>query len=627
MDPDETVKIMVPGQVVLDRFKLVRRIGRGGMGIVWLAQDQTLSLEVALKFLPEAVRSDPAALDDLKSEARKSIRLAHPNIVRIHDFIEAPEAAGISMEFVDGATLAQLRVEQKDKVFETADLAGWLVQLCDSLNYAHHDAKLVHRDLKPGNLMVAKDGRLKVADFGISRSLSDTINRVTKENVVAGTLAYMGPQQLYGEKPDPRDDIYSIGATLFDLLTGKPPFYSGDITAQIESKRPPTVTERRREFDTPNAPVPPEWETTISACLDKDPAKRPQTVSDLAARLKLPTSSVAFIPGSTTAGSGGPMNYRQRLLTAFLCLILIAFLVDRLIIPSSDPTQQTADSSTAQEATPTLEQETGRGPVEFLADRDRMTLPALPGQAPAAHYTNSIGMTLLPLRNLYCSLWETRARDYQSFMEDSDYEPHPGKTRIMTEDGWSLDPVRGWNNPGFEQAPDHPVCCVSAIDALKFCDWLTEKEQTAGLLKENQYYRLPFGDEWADCAGPHDWPWEPELKPQGNFAGAEAAAMPGWQADRTVLRELNDGHPRTAPVGLFQPSAKGLFDLGGNVWEWCLEASPVLQTHLRGGSWDTNTDEYFLVENRVSLPNDMRNATIGFRIVLVESGEPVATRE
>ena len=150
---------------------------------------------------------------------------------------------------VDGETLSNLRAEKEQKVFEPVELAGWIAQLCDALHYAHNHAKVIHRDLKPANLMVNKRGDLKVADFGIARSLVDSASRLTAEEGRSGTLVYMSPQQLSGDRGTHLDDIYSLGATIYELLTSKPPFYSGNIDRQICERVAPSMTERRKEFN------------------------------------------------------------------------------------------------------------------------------------------------------------------------------------------------------------------------------------------------------------------------------------------------------------------------------------------------------------------------------------------
>jgi serine/threonine protein kinase len=195
----------------------------------------------------------------------------------------------ISMEYVDGETLSNLRAEKEQKVFEPPEIADWIGQLCDALDYAHNRAKVVHCDLKPSNLMVNKRGDLKITDFGIARSLADSVTRLTSEQGRCGTLVYMSPQQLGGERSTHLDDIYSLGATVYELLTSKPPFYSGKIDRQICERVAPSMTDRRKEFNIEPAIVPPIWEETVAACLAKDPKQRPQSAGEIAQRLQLPS--------------------------------------------------------------------------------------------------------------------------------------------------------------------------------------------------------------------------------------------------------------------------------------------------------------------------------------------------
>src|SRR5207253_7886351 len=135
-------------------------------------------------------------------------------------------------------------------------------------------ARVIHRDLKPANLMVNKRSDLKVADFGIARNLADSASRLTMENSRSGTLVYMSPQQLNGERGTHLDDIYSLGATIYELLTSKPPFYSGNIDRQVHERVAPSMTERRKDLNIEPAAVPAIWEETVAACLAKDATKR-----------------------------------------------------------------------------------------------------------------------------------------------------------------------------------------------------------------------------------------------------------------------------------------------------------------------------------------------------------------
>ena len=298
----ETALDAAGGQIVFGRYTLVKLLGRGGMGIVWLARDEELERDVALKFLPDLMIQDRAQLDQLKHETKRCLELTHPHIVRIHDFVHDERSGCISMEYVDGETLSNLRAEKKQKVFEPHELSGCIAQLCDALDYAHNHAKIIHRDLKPANLMVNQRGDLKITDFGIARSLADSATRLTAEQGRSGTLVYMSPQQLSGEHGTHLDDIYSLGATIYELLTGKPPFYSGNIDRQICERVAPSMTERRKELDIEPAIVPPVWEDAVAACLAKDPSRRPHSAVDVAQRLQLPPEQarIRTTPGKTS---------------------------------------------------------------------------------------------------------------------------------------------------------------------------------------------------------------------------------------------------------------------------------------------------------------------------------------
>ena len=282
LDLGATIRGFAPGQVVFERYKLERILGRGGMGVVWLAHDQELNEDVALKFLPEAVRLDALALEELKRETRKSRKLTHRHIVRVYNFVSDATCAGITMEWIDGSPLSALRLERPHRVFEPEELKPWVRQVCEALEYAHNVAKLIHRDLKPANIMLSSAGEAKITDFGISSSLTESASRVSVQATASGTLAYMSPQQALGERPRVSDDVYSLGATLFELISGKPPFFRGDLYAQVRDVVPPPMAERRAEAEIPADGIPEQWEKTIASCLEKDAAKRPQSAMEVA---------------------------------------------------------------------------------------------------------------------------------------------------------------------------------------------------------------------------------------------------------------------------------------------------------------------------------------------------------
>jgi hypothetical protein len=307
-DFDQTIKVKMPvaGAVYFNRYKLTRVLGRGGMGVVWLADDLKLERPVALKFLPSLIGQDASALKELKTETRRGLDLSHPHIVRIYDFVDDEDNAAIAMEYIDGRTLSDLRATSEHGVFTAEQIASWLPGVCEALDYAHFQRKLVHRDLKPSNIMALKaDGIAKIADFGIARSISDTMSRVSISQLgISGSLPYMSPQQAMGDRPAPTDDVYSLGATIYELLSGKPPFYRGDISSQLTSKIPPTIIERRDELEIKASDsIPKEWESVIAACLQKDPSLRPPSAGKLLELLGLAggtsgTTKTCFAPAA-----------------------------------------------------------------------------------------------------------------------------------------------------------------------------------------------------------------------------------------------------------------------------------------------------------------------------------------
>lgn len=259
IDAGMTQRGFAPGQTVFARYRLEKILGRGATGIVWLAHDEKLECPVALKVLPDSVLQQKSALEELKRETRRNLDLTHPHIVRIYDFVTDGQHAAIAMEYVPGTSLAARKMEQPKGIFPVEEIRRWVHQLIPALVYAHESAQVVHRDLKPGNILIDAGGNAKIADFGLARGLQEAAGSST-----TGTPAYMSPEQLLGEKSTPSDDIYSLGATLYELLTGKPPFYSGNIALQVQYKVPPQIASRRKELEAGDCePVPTAWETTI----------------------------------------------------------------------------------------------------------------------------------------------------------------------------------------------------------------------------------------------------------------------------------------------------------------------------------------------------------------------------
>jgi serine/threonine protein kinase len=329
MKSDES-QVIKPGSIILSRFEVRERVARGGFAVVWKAHDRLLGKDVALKVLHAGIADDPAAVEEMKRETLRSRELTHPNIVQTYDFVQDGSVVAIAMELIDGDTMATLAARRENGCFNPPDLASWMADVCDALDFAHSEKggkkPVVHHDLKPSNFIVDRYGTAKVLDFGIAKSVAETRYQHTGMFEVAGTPPYMSPQQLRGQRPRPSDDIYSFGATLFALLTRTPPFFRGDIQMQITNEIPPTMNARRTELGIDEPPIPLEWEETVAQCLAKDPAVRPKTMNEVAVSLGVrePTSRRMTAsteptprrarPGGTAAASAGadPPSTRTR---------------------------------------------------------------------------------------------------------------------------------------------------------------------------------------------------------------------------------------------------------------------------------------------------------------------------
>jgi eukaryotic-like serine/threonine-protein kinase len=259
------------------RYELAEIIGRGGMGTVHRATDLVLDRTVAVKLLPAALaEGDPRHVARFKREARAAASLAHPGVVAIYDTGEDEATRFIVMECVSGRSLSE--VLREDAPLEPARAARIAAQVARALGAAHA-AGIVHRDIKPGNVMVGADGAVKVLDFGIARALDGAT--LTQGTAILGTAGYIAPEQALGERADERADIYSLGCLLYALLTGRAPF-TGDAPAAVLHQQ---VNSDPRAPSARNRAVPPALDAIVMQMLAKSPAKRPQSATELGERL------------------------------------------------------------------------------------------------------------------------------------------------------------------------------------------------------------------------------------------------------------------------------------------------------------------------------------------------------
>jgi serine/threonine protein kinase/beta-lactam-binding protein with PASTA domain len=288
--------------VVNDRYEITKRIGRGGMADVFLARDQLLDRQVAVKMLFPEFAVDPNFVERFRREAQAAASLNHPNIVAVFDWGRHGGTYFITMEYVQGRTLAEiLRANRQLTSKQAADIGS---EVAAALAFAH-DSGLAHRDIKPANILIGSNGQVKVTDFGIARAMnSATESQLTQAGAVMGTASYFSPEQAQGAQPDPRSDLYSLGIVMYEMVAGQPPF-TGDNPVSIAYKQ---------VHDTPTplhqivVDIPRAYEAIVNKLLAKKPAARYQNAEALREDLRRFRSGepVAALTEATAASSAVP---------------------------------------------------------------------------------------------------------------------------------------------------------------------------------------------------------------------------------------------------------------------------------------------------------------------------------
>ena len=291
------------GSVVAERYHILKKLGEGGMGTVYLAEHVKMGRKAALKVMNPGMNSDPDAIARFNREAANASRLNHPNVCGIYDFGETPEGLiYLAMEFIEGQSLTSLI--EKNGALAAPRAASIIHQAADALAVAH-DYGIVHRDLKPDNIMIAKgrdnSDQVKVVDFGIAKASSSDAQKVTKTGLVVGTPEYMSPEQLAGDKLDGRSDIYSLGLVAFNCLTGKLPFPSNSAQEAMIMRltdHPKSLAEMKPDVEWPDA-----LQAVMDKALARDAAERYQGAAEFGRDM---VKAVENMP-ATVAGEGATM--------------------------------------------------------------------------------------------------------------------------------------------------------------------------------------------------------------------------------------------------------------------------------------------------------------------------------
>ncbi|MGH9557499.1 MAG: serine/threonine-protein kinase, partial [Terriglobales bacterium] len=318
----------------LGPYEIVAAIGAGGMGEVYRARDPRLGRDVAVKVLPAAFAMDAERLARFQREARIIAALSHPNILAVYDVGADEGQHYLVSELVEGASLRARLAEDPPPARKAVEYA---VQIAQGLAAAHEKG-VIHRDLKPDNLLLSKDGRVKILDFGLAQvaptsAHGDDQTSPTAAGAVLGTAGYMSPEQVRGLPVDQRSDIFSFGAVLYEMLTGQRAFHrdtSAETMTSILKEEPPEVSAGGK-------PVPPGLDRIVRHCLEKNPEERFQSARDLAFDL------ASLSGNSTTAAQAVPLPVARRTVTAGLAMAalaavgVLAFFVGRQTVPVAGP--------------------------------------------------------------------------------------------------------------------------------------------------------------------------------------------------------------------------------------------------------------------------------------------------
>ncbi len=585
---------------LLPQYRIEKLIGFGGMGAVYQGSQASLQRKVAIKLLPMELSVDEVFVARFQREAQTLAHLQHPGIVAVYDFGQTKEGhLYFVMEFVLGCDLGQLltsRPMSPTRVLET------IIQLCDALHYAHSEG-IIHRDIKPSNVLVTPEGRVKLTDFGLARPMTEAEGgQLTTPSLVMGTPAYMAPELRQGHS-DHRADIFALGVMLYEMLTGSPP----------QGAFPPPSQK---------APVDARLDDIVVKAMRQEPAHRYQEVRQMQKEVDQVRTTIQ--PSPTGKRNRIRITLSISAISVGLALAVSALAWKRPLwvlgrnAPSpavgNDVTSNRSSPATIRETMPTV-----RAMATFTAAQYSATQP----------FSNHLGMKFVPVpgTSVLMCIHETRKADYAAY------------THAMPA---TMD--RSWVRPirdGLEISPGagHPVSMVSWQDATAFCIWLSQMEHLR--------YRLPTDREWSMAVGiggrepldatpeslndaiTREHPWGQQWPPPsgaGNLADLTLAETYHYPAGR-FIKGYRDGFANTAPVMSFPPNALGLYDLGGNVWEWCQDWFNTSQQRkvLRGGCFNDQGMEYLHSSHRAQNAVDLRHIAYGFRCVLeVAPPDPTA---
>jgi len=657
----------------LGPYRILRVLGAGGMGVVFQAEDPNLQRLVALKAMLPGLAASESAKQRFLREARAAAALKHDHVVTIHQVGEDRGVPFLAMEFLDGEPLDDC-LKRAGRLPLAAVLRIGR-EMAEGLAAAH-ECGLIHRDIKPANVWLAgKKGRVKILDFGLARAATDEAH-LTQSGAIVGTPAYMAPEQAQGLSVDPRCDLFSLGCVLYRLSTGAAPFRGTDMISTLMA----VATEDPTPPVSLNPELPAELSDFIMRLLAKEPADRPesaQAVSDALQRMERDHQSPATAKAGARQGKG--KSGRLAAVTAACAAVALVAAGVVLYWPTSngivrieidDPKIEVVfdrDGPTFKGAgTQEIKLTSGkhglhvkRGDLEFHTDKlvlkmgETTTLKVewlegkllalqdgerigekiqaveggkgggkiIPEEANPAKFTNGLGMefVVVPPGKSWLGGGNGKLGSKEVEIAHAFYLG----VYLVTQEEWekvaSSNPsqFRAVRGVAKEDQKRFPVDSVSWEEAQAFTERLNKQLQETGWV-----YRLPREAEWeyACRGGPGD-----KLESGFDFYLEKPAyqLLPG-QANF----EHGQGLRQTCKVGSYKPNRLGLYDMHGNVWEWCddildtTDAKLASLRVLRGGSWDSHVHNCSAWARRGD-PTSHRNGNVGLRLARVPVGKEI----
>ena len=635
---DETLSI---GQTCrkIGKYPMLSKLGQGAMGQVWLSHNPDLDIPVALKILPRhLVEKEAGYVDRFVRKARTAARINHSNVVRTYDCGTDDGVNYIVMEYVDGGNLRQLQ-EMHPGPLPLLQAVDIVIAVARALQEAAVFG-IVHRDVKPDNIMLDKRGTAKLADLGLAKVISSDDIEMTRTGVAMGSPKYIAPEQVQDAKDvDARADIYSLGITFYHLVTGALPF-SASLSHEMMFKH---VEEPLPHPHTKNPDLPEDICRIICKMTEKSPERRYQSADELLVDLNAFRMAHASEDLTRTDSSTGRRHGLIYIVAGLIFLGVITLMVAHKLGPVKESGQANSVISHADDARDPIKTAKGAGApiIGKMFEVPGVGIDLIPiASGNFAMGSNTGHVNERPEHSVTISspFWmaatETTRRQFSAFAEETEFRTdaeRAGRTKTYEMRAgvlsWGWKQNASWRD--FGNHPEQVVVCVSWQDALAFCEWLTSRESGEGRLPEGYQYRLPTEAEWEYACR----------------AGTTTKYYWGDDPDMYRTHEWCDNMATQANVvGEFKPNPWGLYDMLGNVMEHCLdfakESKVDGQTVLTG---DTYKDDVidpvnkngnqricrggnWLLARRSNVPSsrqavfpEFSSVSIGFRTVLAPS--------